>query len=254
MASPQIENGYTRIANELFDALCRTNVSGEAMRVFNTILRKTYGFGKKEDLISLGQIAKHTGIARSNVARALNTLVKAKMVRKTIVSGINALSVNKNFDEWGGVIEYDTTKSVIETDNTSAIETDSKSAIEIDTHKRKKEKEQKKPAAARQEKDAKFNPLGAKIIKAFEAVDPKNKTKYNNTTERAACDFLIAEYGLSEVLKRISFLPKSNAMPMFPSINSPNELKEKWVKLQNQVERYKAERGKQNINTKGYVI
>lgn len=94
--------------------------------------------------------------------------------------------------------------------------------------------------ATRKKKPSKCNPLGAEILKAFEVVDPKNKTYYGNTTQRAACDFLIAEYGLEEVLKRVSILSKTNKIPYFPSITTPYQLKEKWVQLQDKVEQYKA--------------
>lgn len=96
-------------------------------------------------------------------------------------------------------------------------------------------------AAKRGGKEKHFNPLGSEIIKAFEEVDPKNKRYYNNTTQRGACDFLLAEYGLEEVLKRISILPRTNKISFFPTINSPNELMEKWVKLQDAVDRKRAE-------------
>lgn len=82
----------------------------------------------------------------------------------------------------------------------------------------------------------KFNVLGADVIKAFEAVDPKNKTYYGNKTQRTACDYLLNQYGLEEVLKRIQVLPRTNKIPFFPKINSPNDLKEKWVKLQDAVD------------------
>lgn len=81
-----------------------------------------------------------------------------------------------------------------------------------------------------------FNPLGAEIIKAFEEVDPKNKTYYNNKTQRSACDFLLAEYGMEDIIKRVSVLPKTNKIPFFPKITCPNDLKEKWVKLNDAVE------------------
>lgn len=83
---------------------------------------------------------------------------------------------------------------------------------------------------------SRFNPLGAEILHAFEEVDPKNKTYYSNTTQRGACDYLLETYGLEEVLKRITVLPKTNRVPFFPKINSPNDLKEKWVKLQDAVD------------------
>lgn len=96
--------------------------------------------------------------------------------------------------------------------------------------------------AAGKTKKKKFTTLGGEVLKAFEEIDPKNKTYYSNTTQRAACDFLVSEYGFEEVKKRISFLPVSNKLPYFPSITTPNQLKEKWVQLQDKVEQYKTEK------------
>jgi hypothetical protein len=91
------------------------------------------------------------------------------------------------------------------------------------------------------DKKVNYNPLGADIIKAFEEVDPKNKTYYGNKTQRSACDFLLKEYGLDETLKRVSILTKTNKLQYFPSITTPNELKERWVKLQDAVDRKRSE-------------
>lgn len=88
---------------------------------------------------------------------------------------------------------------------------------------------------------ARFNPLGSEIIKAFEVVDPKNKTYYGNTTQRKACDYLLGEFSLEEILARIKVLPQTNSQPYFPKINSPYELKEKWVKLEDTVKSKKIE-------------
>ena len=90
-------------------------------------------------------------------------------------------------------------------------------------------------------KKSKYNHLGGEILKAFEAVDSKNKTYYGNTTQRKACDFLLEEYGLEEILKRITVLSKTNKIPYFPTINTPNDLKEKWVKLNDAVEKKRNE-------------
>lgn len=96
---------------------------------------------------------------------------------------------------------------------------------------------------------AKFSALGADVIKAFEAIDAKNKTYYGNTTQRKAADFLIAEYGFDEVLKRISVLAKTNKIPYFPTITTPVQLRDKWVQLQDAVERKREEvhKSKKNI-------
>jgi len=83
----------------------------------------------------------------------------------------------------------------------------------------------------------KYSPEGALIIKAFEVVDPKNKTFYSNKTQRSACDFLISEYGLDRVLKVISILPQSNRIDYIPTVYTPFDLKEKWKKLETQLQK-----------------
>jgi hypothetical protein len=90
-----------------------------------------------------------------------------------------------------------------------------------------------KPSAVKQPK---YTPIGAEIIKAFEAVDSKNKTYYSNTTQRGACDFLIAEHGLEKVLGVVAVLPQINQMKLYlAQITTPYELKENWVKLGNKM-------------------
>ncbi|WP_374993057.1 replication protein, partial [Burkholderia multivorans] len=50
--SPQIEDGYTRIANELYEAILGFGFTQRQLLVLLTVLRKTYGYGKKEDDMS----------------------------------------------------------------------------------------------------------------------------------------------------------------------------------------------------------
>lgn len=47
--APQVEDGYTRIANELFDAILGAQFTAREMSVLMAIIRKTYGFNKKVD-------------------------------------------------------------------------------------------------------------------------------------------------------------------------------------------------------------
>jgi hypothetical protein len=93
----------------------------------------------------------------------------------------------------------------------------------------------------RVKKEVKFTTLGADVLKAFESVDPKNSTYYENKTQRAAADFLIAQYGEEHVHKVISILTKTNKQPFFPKIHSPVDLKEKWQKLRDKLEEIKVE-------------
>lgn len=90
---------------------------------------------------------------------------------------------------------------------------------------------------------SKFTSLGADVIKEFEGVDPKNKTYYNNTSQRKAADFLIETYGFDEVKKRIGVLARTNKLPYFPTITTPVQLRDKWVPLQDAVERLRSKSG-----------
>jgi len=77
MANPQKENGYTAIANEIMDALIKIRVPGEAMQILLVILRKTYGWNKRQDAISLSQFFKDTGMKKPSIIR-LSKIVSNK--------------------------------------------------------------------------------------------------------------------------------------------------------------------------------
>ena len=100
MANPQKEKGYTAIANEIMEALCKTRVPGEARQVLDTVLRKTYGFNKKEDWISLSQFCLSTGMKKPSIIRATNKLFSMKLINKKVNGETVMYSFNKNFDEW----------------------------------------------------------------------------------------------------------------------------------------------------------
>lgn len=81
--SPQVENGHVDIANEIVEALCRVQLSGYESRVLWAIFRKTYGWHKKEDRISLSQFQGLTGLPLPKISNTLNRLVLRKMVTVT---------------------------------------------------------------------------------------------------------------------------------------------------------------------------
>ncbi|HUV00693.1 MAG TPA: replication protein [Bacteroidales bacterium] len=102
MANPQKEKGYTAIANEIMEALCRIRIPGEARQVLDTVLRKTYGFGKKEDRISLSQFCLSTGLSKVSVCKSQKKLQLMNVVHITQKGNdiIKTFSINKNFDTW----------------------------------------------------------------------------------------------------------------------------------------------------------
>ncbi len=109
MSAPQVENGYTRIANELLDAIISHPFSRREYAVFMAIVRMTYGYNKKEDAISGWQLSEITGIDRSHVSKTINELVQKNIIKKSDSGRISHgqsipfLSINKHYKTWATV-------------------------------------------------------------------------------------------------------------------------------------------------------
>ena len=69
-----MENGYTRVANELLEALYRARLGGREMRVVLAVIRLTYGFLRKENAISLGKLAEMTGLRKERLSEVVKAL------------------------------------------------------------------------------------------------------------------------------------------------------------------------------------
>ena len=100
---PHLEDGYIRIANELFDAVLKKLTSYRHIKVVLAILRKTYGYQKKEDDITISQLAELTGIHRNNVGAAIKELEQMRVINP-VRAGSHGLmiGVNKRHSEWVG--------------------------------------------------------------------------------------------------------------------------------------------------------
>lgn len=96
MASPQKENGFTPIANELLEAFYRCKLLEYERIIVMCIWRKTYGWQKKEDWISNSQFSEDTGLARPHITRTIKSLRE----RKILTKNVKKLTINKNYDEW----------------------------------------------------------------------------------------------------------------------------------------------------------
>jgi len=100
MASPQLDNGYIKIATEIYEALCKIRINGEARQVLDFIIRKTYGYHKKQDKISLSQFTLGTGLKKTHIIRGLNKLKQMKLIIQIDNDDINIYRFNKDFDDW----------------------------------------------------------------------------------------------------------------------------------------------------------
>lgn len=99
-ASPQLENGHTRIANELLEVMAICRFCGTEFRIILFIIRKTYGWGKKTNVLSYGVIAKGTKSDIRYIKRLMNRLVRDKILIKVNSKQQNLFGLNKDYTSW----------------------------------------------------------------------------------------------------------------------------------------------------------
>lgn len=100
MANPQTEDGHIDIANEIADALATTQLSGYESRILWVIWRKTYGWHKKSDTISVTQFEKGTGLKRRHISRTLQCLLDRNIITKNGDSFIDRWAFQNNYSKW----------------------------------------------------------------------------------------------------------------------------------------------------------
>ena len=209
--NPQTEDGHTDIANETVEALARYRLSGQEYQVLWVIWRKTYGWHKKKDKISLGQIAELTGMNRPGVARIINKLVSKSVIKKDN-SYINVYEFNKHYKEWRGVIKKDNSEKCYQNREQGVIKKDNKTVIRKDTHKRKERKSlQKKTTAGKKSASGKVKNLTSlqkiieayKKIKGFDKVPNWDKVNFSRFTRDANKLLLLAENDIDMVIAGI---------------------------------------------------
>lgn len=103
MAKPQIERGYTPIANELLEVILRARFQYQELKILLAIARMTYGWSKKEAQISYGALARAIMYHRNNVVASCLRLERDKVLKIGRGGGkfqTNVVSINKNYEEW----------------------------------------------------------------------------------------------------------------------------------------------------------
>ncbi len=185
--SIQIDKGeFVRIHNTIFDLLAKAPLRGQQFRCLMFLFRKTYGFNKKEDKISLAQWAEGTGLRRQNIWRELQLLIKCNVIyaQKNGIKSAMTWGFNKHHEQWNfESVIADDYKSVITDDdkneqsvilddyseNESVITSDYKSVIT--PHENTKDnKDSSSSAAANCEQVKPSRPTKSEFVTAYERI------------------------------------------------------------------------------------
>ncbi|MGK8226181.1 replication protein [Escherichia coli] len=90
------DDGFTRLANELYEELIGANLTKNQAKVAHAVCRKTYGFNKKMDRIADTQLAQLTRLPRQKV----NAVKKELLSMHVLISDGSLIGPNKNLNEW----------------------------------------------------------------------------------------------------------------------------------------------------------
>ena len=108
MASPQKENGYTSIANELLEQFYRRRFSSSQLKILLLVIRFTYGFNRKTAALSNTFIASGTGMHEITVSKEVGTLLRdnvLKLHKKPSFHNSRIIGINKDYESWRNHLE-----------------------------------------------------------------------------------------------------------------------------------------------------
>jgi len=168
-------------------------MSGTEWQYIMCVFRKTYGYNKKEDWVTNSQIVKMTGLKKERVSEAKSRL----LARNIVTENRNKVSIQKDWEQWK---ELRKSVTIVTEKRNSVLR---KSVYTIDNITIDNTTTDTSDHGSPVETTMTNENLIPEVIKQFESVDPKNKTYYGNKTQRAACLFLLDEYGFDEIKKRV---------------------------------------------------
>lgn len=101
--SAQLEDGYTRTANELLERLMKIKLNGTQHNIVYCIIRNTYGFQRKSHAMSLTFISVAVETHKDLVKRELDKLIESKIVKVFKEATFNdprEIGINKIVSDW----------------------------------------------------------------------------------------------------------------------------------------------------------
>ncbi|MEN6326035.1 MAG: replication protein [Syntrophomonas sp.] len=95
-------DGFTKIANLLLEALALAKLNGVQKGICMFIFRRTFGWNRTEDAITLGEFAEACGSSRAYISRQLSELIKKNIIcRVSYQPGKTPVySFTTNISEW----------------------------------------------------------------------------------------------------------------------------------------------------------
>ena len=99
--NPQLEQGYTRIAHSLLEAILQYPFTGAETKFVFALIRLTYGWGKKERVLKIRELAQVGGFSFRHAKRLVKNLVRDQVLIRRPINRVRVvLGLNKRFSTW----------------------------------------------------------------------------------------------------------------------------------------------------------
>lgn len=245
MANPQLEDGYTSIANEILERLALIRISATDWRVLLTIIRRTYGFHKKVDWIANFQIVKSTGLCKAVVSRSLARLKRNNL----IIRNGKTIGFQKDWEQWK-----------LAEQSTEDLNSQTKVSRTVNREFEQSNKSLLNSQQKLAEQSTELTKSSTKV--SSPAVTQKKKENIQKKKERGEGLLFGKQIYLFKILKRCPAIKNSDACKLpellsdYPGINyelefkkfvewwpGPKKRKKPWAVLRNWLERADAIRG-----------
>ncbi len=223
----QVENGhFTRIVNPLIEELIKIPFKGCELAVALFIVRKTYGFQKKQDEISLTQFQEGTKRSRQTIVTALKNLQLVnvlRLVQRGSMKGDgNIWAINKYVDTWKVV----NTVRLVQRNKKASL-TERLNLVKTARHTKETNKRNTKETVNEQSsKDISV------FIDFFKELNPTYKVMYGRPNQRQACERLLKLRTVEEWGTVIKFIVARRSDRFCPRISTPIQLESKYGDLE----------------------
>lgn len=141
---PQLENGYTKIADAILENIAKAKLNGTQFRILMIVWRSTYGWGKKSFALSESYLSEATGIHKQQIKRELKAMIELGVLIETRAPTFNTpreIQFNKHYLN---SLEVSNKIPVIEKDTPTGSEKDTPTGSELDTQNKHINKQSKK--------------------------------------------------------------------------------------------------------------
>jgi phage replication O-like protein O len=101
--------------NELLEQIAKTNLSAYETRVLSAVIRKTWGWYKKWDEISISQFQDLTLLDRRNISRTLKNLITRNIILCKMIDARRLYAIQRDYAKWAVSLR---TRNVVSTDTT----------------------------------------------------------------------------------------------------------------------------------------